>query len=34
MPIVRIEDPVSRDVLTRRAVIETIYHCLKQVLKC
>jgi len=32
MPIVRIEDPVQRDAITRRAVIETVYRCLKQVL--
>ncbi|WP_408602177.1 tautomerase family protein [Pseudomonas sp. PLMAX] len=33
MPIVRVEDPVSRDADTQHAVIETIYGCLKSVFK-
>jgi phenylpyruvate tautomerase PptA (4-oxalocrotonate tautomerase family) len=33
MPIVRIEDPVQRNAITQREIIETIYSCLKQVLK-
>ncbi|WP_339499275.1 tautomerase family protein [Pseudomonas silesiensis] len=33
MPIIRIEDPVQRSAVVSRAVIETIYRCLKQVFK-